>query len=65
MVMTYEEIKSAVFNLSGSDQRRLIVEVLPKIWPQACVDDSCVEKVRGLVDEAVVNEYKKQHLDHI
>jgi hypothetical protein len=58
--MTYEEIKTAVLNLSGSDQRRLIVEVLPKIWPQACVDDTCVEQVRS-----VVREYKKQHLDHI
>ena len=63
--MTFEEIKSAVLSLSGSDQRRLIVEILPKIWPQACADDSCVEQVRHLVDEAVVNEYKKQHLDHI
>jgi hypothetical protein len=65
MVMTYEEIKAAVLNLSGGDQRRLIVEVLPKIWPQACADDTCVEQVRGLVDEAVVKEYKKQHLDHV
>ncbi len=63
--MTFEEIKSAVMSLSESDQRRFIVEVLPKIWPQACVDDACVEEVRGLVDESTVQEYRKQHLDHI
>ena len=63
--MTFEEVEFAVMNLSRTDQKRLIVEVLPKIWPQACVDDACVEQVRGLVDEATVKEYKKQHLDHI
>ena len=63
--MTFEEIKAAVMELNESDQRRFIVEVLPKIWPLACVDDVCVEQVRGLVDEATVNEYRKQHLDHI
>jgi len=63
--MTFEEVEFAVMNLSRTDQKRFIVEVLPKIWPQACVDDACVEQVRGLVDEATVKEYKKQHLDHI
>jgi hypothetical protein len=65
MVMTFEELVSALKNLSVNDQRRFIVEVLPKIWPQACVDDACVAKVRELVDEATVREYKKQHTDHI
>jgi hypothetical protein len=63
--MTVEELISAVMNLSVSDQRRFIVEILPKIWPKACADDTCVSKVRELVDEAVVKEYKKQHLDAI
>jgi hypothetical protein len=63
--MTFEELVSALKDLSTNDQRRFIIEVLPKIWPQACVDDACVAKVRELVDESTVKEYKKQHLDHI
>ena len=63
--MTFEEIKGAVMSLNASDQKRFIVEVLPKIWPQACVDDACVDQVRGLVDEATIKEYRKQHIDHI
>jgi hypothetical protein len=65
MTMTFDEIKTAIMSLSVSDQRRLIIEILPKIWPQACLDDTCVEQVRELVDEATVEAYKKQHLDHI
>ena len=63
--MTVEALISAVLDLSVSDQRRFIVEVLPKIWPKACGDDACVDKVRELVDESVISEYRKQHLDHV
>ena len=63
--MTFEELVSAVMSLSVNDQRRFIIEVLPRVWPGACVDDACVAKVRELVDEATVREYKRQHADHI
>jgi len=63
--MTFEEVKSAVMNLSEADQKRLIVEVIPQIWPKACVDDSCVDKVRELVDEATVKRYKEEHMGSI
>lgn len=63
--MTFEEVKSAVMRLSEADQKRLIVEVIPQIWPKACVDDSCVDKVRELVDEATVKRYKEEHLGSI
>ena len=63
--MTFEEIKDAVMELSENDQRRFITEVVPEIWPRACLDDGCVDRLRELVDEATVNEYRKQHLDHI
>lgn len=52
--MTVDEIKRAVLNLSLEDQGRFIVEVLPEIWPKACLDDVCLSKVRELVDEAAV-----------
>lgn len=63
--MTFEEIKSAIMNLSDADQKRLIMEVIPNIWPKACVDDSCVGKVRELVDEAVVKKYREEHMGGI
>jgi hypothetical protein len=63
--MTYEEIKSAVMNLSLKDQQRLIMEVVPEIWPKACADDACVSTVRELVDEAAVKRYREQHMDGI
>ncbi|MDY0042618.1 MAG: hypothetical protein RBS57_20095 [Desulforhabdus sp.] len=63
--MTFEEVKSAVMGLSEADQKRLIVEVIPQIWPNACVDDSCVDKVRELVDEATVKRYREEHMGSI
>ena len=63
--MTFEEVRSAVLNLSEADQRRFIVEVIPQIWPKACTDDSCVDKVRELVDEATVKRYREQHMGGI
>lgn len=63
--MTYEEIKSAVTKLSLKDQQRFIMEVMPEIWPKACADESCVARVRELVDEAAVQRYREEHMDGI
>jgi hypothetical protein len=63
--MTFEEIKTAILNLSGADQKRLITEVVPLIWPKACTDDVCLMKVRELVDEETVKGYREQHMDGI
>ncbi len=64
-IMTFDEVKSAVMNLSLEDQKRFIMEVIPSIWPKACADDSCVAKVRGLVDETVVKRYREEHMGNI
>ena len=63
--MTFEDVKVAVLGLSDADQKRLITEVVPIIWPKACGDESCVSRVRKLVDEDTIKEYQKQHMDHI
>ena len=63
--MTFEEIKTGVMNLSLKDQQRLIKEVLPEIWPKACTDNSCVARVRELVDEDAVRRYQEEHLGSI
>jgi len=63
--MTFEDIKSAVINLSKKDQKRLITEVIPEIWGEACKDDACLIKMRSLVDEDAVKEYRNQHMNGI
>ncbi len=63
--MTFDEIKAAVMGLSEADQKRFITEVVPVLWPKACTDDSCLFKVRELVDEETVKQYRTQHMDSI
>lgn len=63
--MTFEEIKDATLNLDGNGQKRLVMELLPAIWPKVCLDEECLIKVRELVDEATVKSYYDQHMDHI
>ena len=63
--MTFDEIKTAILNLGGEDQKRLIKEVVPLIWQKACTDDSCLLKMRALVDEETVKGYREQHMDGI
>lgn len=63
--MTFEEVKSAILGLSEADQKRVIMEVVPQIWPKACVDESCLLAVKDLVDEAAVKKYREQHMGHI
>ncbi|MGD9504497.1 MAG: hypothetical protein AB7W37_06280 [Syntrophobacteraceae bacterium] len=63
--MTYDEVRKAIVELPPEDQKRLFVEVMPLIWPKACVDEECLRTVRGLVDEQTVAEYKRQHMGSI
>lgn len=64
-MMTLEEIKLAILQLSPHDQKRLIVEVVPAIWGQACQDEECLMKMRSLVDEETVKKYREQHMGGI
>jgi hypothetical protein len=63
--MTLDQIKSAILGLSEADQKRLITEVVPMLWPKACQDEFCVAKFRELVDEATIKEYREQHMGNI
>jgi hypothetical protein len=36
--------------LDANDQKRLITEVVPKIWESACEDPACALKLKELVD---------------
>lgn len=63
--MTFEDIKSAVMSLSAADQKRLIMDVVPAIWPKACTDEACVVRMKELVDEEIVKKYREEHMDGI
>ena len=63
--MKFEEIKAAVMNLDSGEQRRVVLELLPAIWPKIVGDDSCLRLIRKLVDEESVKKYQQEHLDHI
>jgi hypothetical protein len=52
-------------HLDKAEQRRLMLAVLPEIWPNLAGDESCVKLIRQLVDEDSVKEYKQEHMDHI
>jgi hypothetical protein len=65
IIMNFEAIKAAVMNLDAGEQRRVVLELLPEIWPHIVGDDSCLKLIRKLVDEESVRRYQQEHLDHI
>jgi len=62
--MRFEEIKAAIVNLEARDQRRIVLEALPEIWPNLVGDDACLKFLRKLVDEESVRAYQEEHMDH-
>jgi len=64
-MMNFEAIKAAVMNLDADEQRRVVLELLPEIWPQIVGDASCLKLIRQLVDAESVRRYQQEHLDHI
>jgi len=63
--MKFDEIKAAVMNLAEGEQRRVVLELLPAIWPKIVGDAACIKLLRKLVDEESVKRYQEEHLDHI
>ena len=63
--MKFEEIKAAILKLDEAGQRRVVLEVLPAIWPQIVGDEACLKLIRELIDAASVKKYQEEHLDHI
>ena len=63
--MNFEAIKAAVLNLDEGEHRRVVLELLPAIWPKIVGDDVCIKLIRKLIDEESVKRYQKEHLDHI
>lgn len=63
--MTFDEIKAAIINLDQSEQKRLLMEVLPEIMPKVCTDDACISKIRNFVNEETIKNYRDQHMGGI
>ncbi len=63
--MKYEELKAAIVQLDQSEQKRLIMEVLPEILPKVCTDDACLAKIRYFVNEETIRQYREQHMGGI
>jgi hypothetical protein len=63
--MTFDEIKAAIMGLDDKEQKRVVLEVLPEIWPKIVGDDACVHLLRKLVDEESVKRYREEHMDSI
>lgn len=63
--MRLTEIKTIILNLAEGEQRRLVIEVLPEIWPQLAGDEACLNLIRQLLDEESTRAYQQEHLDHL
>jgi hypothetical protein len=63
--MTFDEIKAAIMGLDDKEQKRVVLELLPAIWPKIVGDDACVQLLRKLVDEESVKRYREEHMDSI
>ena len=64
-MMKFHEIKAAAMKLDEMDSRRVVLELLPAIWPKIVGDVACLQLLRQLVDEASVRRDREEHLDHI
>jgi hypothetical protein len=64
-LMEFEAIKAAVMNLDEGQQRRVVLELLPAIWPHIAADEACLKLIKKLIDAESVKRYQEEHLDHI
>jgi hypothetical protein len=63
--MEFEAIRAAIMKLEAGEQRRLVLELLPEIWPNLVGDEACLKLLRKLLDAATVKEYREEHMDHL
>jgi hypothetical protein len=63
--MGFEEIKAAIMTMDISDQRRLIMEVVPQMWERACEDPTCALKLKELVDKDIIHPYDEMFMGGI
>lgn len=60
--MSFEEIRSELLSLNEEDKKRIIMDVVPEIWPSACRDVSCAARLKDLVDSDIVRPELETHM---
>jgi hypothetical protein len=63
--MTFDELKAAIMNLDAPTQRRVVLEVLPALWPQIVEDKACLILLKKLLDAESERLYQEEHMDHL
>lgn len=63
--MEFDDIKAAILKLDEAKQRKLVVAVLPEIWPNLVADAACIKLIRQLIDDESIKQYQQEHIDHI
>jgi hypothetical protein len=63
--MAFDDVKAAIMKLSDKDKKRVVLEVLPEIWPKIVGDEACLGLLRKMVDQEAVKKYKEEHMDSI
>jgi hypothetical protein len=65
MDMTFDEVRAVIMAMDDQGKKRVVMELLPAIWPKIVGDEACLELLRKLVDEEAVAKYKEEHMDSI
>lgn len=63
--MKTEEIKTAILKLEPSEQKKLLMEMLPEVLPKVCTDDACLNIIREFINEETSKSYHEQHMGGI
>ena len=63
--MTFDEVRAVIMAMDDQGKKRVVMELLPAIWPKIVRDEACLELLRKLVDEEAVAKYKEEHMDSI
>ena len=63
--MTFDEVRAAIMAMAAQEKKRIVMEVLPEIWPKIVEDEACLDFLRKLVDQEAVRKYKEEHMGNI
>lgn len=63
--MNCKDLKAAIMKLDKVEQRKLMLAVLPEIWPNLAGDAACIKLIKQLVDAESIQQFQEEHMDHI
>lgn len=63
--MKLEELKKTILDLDDSDQKQLLLDILPEMLPKVCTDDTCLSMIRNFIDKESSRSYQEQHMGGI